>query len=130
MSKSPCDTCRDPGYCCRGLVLSTVFPADMPREEVNQHVAEGTDPYGWDRGSEPTPMFEALRVAARYIARGQTKPDSVTWQFSCQWLGGDGRCMNYENRPRLCAGYKPKSDLLCIEYDGSYAGSLRLYREE
>ena len=130
MSDSACDTCRDPGYCCRGVPISTVFPAGMPRDKVNQHIAEGTDPFGYGVESEPTPMFDAIRVVARYIHRGQTKPDGVTWTFSCQWLGGDGRCMNYENRPGLCRTYSPKIDPLCIEYDGSWKGHLKRYWEK
>ena len=130
MSKSPCDTCRDPGYCCSALTLSTVFPAKMPRDKVAQHVAEGTDPYGYGNDAEPTPQFHPLRVTGRYAKRGQKEADGVTWMFSCDWLGADGRCMNYENRPKLCAGYEPKADPLCIEYDGSWKGFLQLYREE
>ena len=130
MAKSPCATCKDPGYCCQGLTLSTVFPAEMPRDKIYQHTAEGTDPYGYGHETEGTPQFRPIRINARYSVRGGKKPDGVTWSFSCDWLGEDGRCTDYANRPKLCRRYKPKSDLLCIEYDGSYKGSLRLYREE
>ena len=127
---SACDTCKDPGYCCRGLVLSNIFPAKMPRDKVYQHIAEGTDPYGACVEFEPCPQFRPMRTSARYIRRGQTEPESVTWRFSCDWLDEDGRCGDYENRPRLCVAFEPKSDPLCIEYDGSWKGLLTLYREE
>lgn len=40
------------------------------------------------------------------------------WRYWCPRLGVDGRCTNYENRPKLCRLYQPKSDFLCTEYDG------------
>ncbi len=127
---SACDSCCDPGYCCRGLSLTTFFPVDMLREEVYQHTAEGTDPWGGHNTTEETPQFRPIRVAGRYIHPGQHKPHGVTWSFSCDWLGEDGRCMDYKNRPKLCRSYKPKSDLLCIEYDGSLKGKMWSYPKE
>lgn len=130
MARSPCAACRDPGYCCQGLCLSTIFPADMPRAEVYQHTAEGTDPWGGSNTTEETPQFQPIRISGRYSDEGQHKPHGVSWSFSCDWLGEDGRCTDYKNRPKLCRSYKPKSDLLCIEYDGSFKGVMRLYRKK
>ena len=132
MPDSICDSCRDPGYCCRDFTINVVFPADMPRAEVDKHVAEGTDPWGEDGrmlDAEKTPFFHATRIATRYIFRGQHKPHGVTWGFNCDRLGTDGRCMQYEDRPQVCRHYPPKEDFLCIEYDGSFKGALSLYRE-
>lgn len=130
MARSPCATCRDPGYCCRALMLSTVFPADMPREQVYQHNADGSSPWPGGPTAEPTPQMRPIKIATRYASRGERKPHGVTWLFSCDWLGRDGRCKNYRKRPDLCKSFKPKSDRLCIEYEGSYRGALRLYRED
>ena len=131
MTESACDTCRDPGYCCRNFTLNVVFPAEMPRAEVQKHIDEGTDP--WDgpdyADGEPTPFMHPIRISSRYIHKGEKKPHGVTWGFSCDRLGHDGRCMQYEDRPQVCRGYEPKSDLLCIEYDGTHKGYLSLYRE-
>ena len=130
MSKSPCATCRDPGYCCRGFTLSNIFPPGMPRAEVHRHTAEGTDPYGGDLTFQLVPQFRPLRISRRYIRRGQAKPNAVKWSFTCDWLGKDGRCTNYRRRPRLCKSFKPMSDMLCIEYEGSLKGHLTLYEGE
>ena len=131
MTKSACDTCRDPGYCCRNFTLSVVFPAGMHRDDVDKHVAEGTDPWGepGQRDGEATPFMHPIRITGRLAYRGQHKPHGVKWGFSCDRLGPDGRCMQYEDRPSICRSYKPKTDLLCIEYDGTYKGYLTLYRE-
>lgn len=130
MPDSPCDSCRDPGYCCRNFTISVVFPADMPRAEVQKHVSEGTDPWDGNCDGELTPFMHPNRIATRYAFRGEHKPHGVIWAFSCDRLGADGRCTQYEDRPRLCRTYEPKDDLLCIEYDGTYKGALTLYRRE
>ena len=128
--KSICDTCRDPGYCCRDFTISVVFPVDMPRAEVDKHIAEGTDPWNGNREGELTPFMHPARIARRYAYRGQHKPHGVIWAFNCDRLGKDGRCMQYEDRPTICRSYEPKTDLLCIEYDGNYKGALSLYKGE
>ncbi|MCH8243551.1 MAG: hypothetical protein IH897_13215 [Planctomycetes bacterium] len=130
MSESACDTCRDPGYCCRNIGLSVLFPAEMHRGEVDKHIAEATCPWtGEDDGGEKMPFMHPIRVTTRYAYRGQHKPHGVKWGFSCDRLGKDGRCMQYEDRPEVCRNYEPKTDLLCIEYQGSHKGYLTLYRE-
>ena len=128
--KSICDTCRDPGYCCRDFTINVVFPADMPRAEVQKHISEGTDPWDGSRDGELTPFMHPARIARRHAYRGQHKPHGVTWAFNCDRLGKDGRCMQYEDRPTICRSYEPKTDLLCIEYDGNYKGALSLYKGE
>lgn len=127
--KSACDTCRDPGYCCRNFTIGTVFPAKMHRDEVDKHIAEGTCPWTGEPDGEKTPFMHPMRITSRYIYRGQRKPHGVKWGFECDRLGKDGRCMQYEDRPPMCRNYEPKEDLLCIEFDGSYKGYLTLYRK-
>jgi Fe-S-cluster containining protein len=102
----------------------------MSRDKVYQHVAQGTDAWGEDHEYVPHPYFRPLRIAGRYIHRGGSKPHGVKWQFTCDRLGQDGRCTQYEDRPKMCHFFEPKSDLLCIEYEGSYKGYLTLYPEE
>ena len=38
------------------------------------------------------------------------------WRYSCPILTPDGRCGDYENRPSLCASYRPGQDGLCAIY--------------
>jgi Fe-S-cluster containining protein len=104
----------------------------MPRAEVQKHISEGTDPWGPpdERDSEETPFMHPGRIVARYAYCGQHRPHSVKWNFNCDRLGADGRCTQYEDRPNICRLYESKSDLLCIEFDGSYKGCLNLYREK
>lgn len=42
----------------------------------------------------------------------------MDFRYSCEWLGEDGRCTHYEERPQLCRSYQPQSDALCAEYIG------------
>jgi len=127
---SLCDTCRDPGVCCRGMSLNIVYPPEMTRKEVAEHTHAGTNPYS-EKKSEPLPSFNPIRPSGRYISRGQRKPDSVRWLYSCTNLDEEtGRCNDYENRPKLCRDFEPASNPLCVHYDGPWAGYLRLYKEK
>jgi Fe-S-cluster containining protein len=95
-----CDTCREPGYCCKRLMLGGVTEKAYPTK------------------------LEALAIAARWPFEPMGLPFlPVTvldgyWLFTCPKLDWDtGRCTDYENRPTLCRTYEPKSDPLCIEYE-------------
>lgn len=97
-----CETCRAPGNCCKGFVLSIgKVPVDGWRERA-QAAVDG-------RGLP----FRAVSIR---IHERHDEGDSVTPVFDCTLLGPDGRCTDYENRPSLCRTYQPGEDPLCAEY--------------
>lgn len=95
---STCDTCREPGRCCKRL-----------------HLQWGD---GWTPHAE-TPL-DAIVIMARawlpFVPLGKTKDGALIW--SCPLLDADGRCGDYENRPQLCRDYQPQEDPLCVEFIG------------
>lgn len=101
---SPCDTCRRPGSCCRGFVLSFVV-SDL---EWETEARLKLDTYGLTFFS----ITEAVRTP------GITPDGSVSVRCDCTLLDGNGRCGDYENRPTLCRNYNPLSDGLCCEFVG------------
>lgn len=40
------------------------------------------------------------------------------WMLWCPRLGMDGRCTEYEDRPRICRVFEAGADRLCAEWDG------------
>lgn len=123
---SVCQTCINPGQCCRAFVPNVLFPAAMSRAEVMRHVQEGSNPY--DGRYEPMPMLRPLRPAAHHAKSGAHKPESVKWHFECTNLDPEtGKCMDYENRPKMCRVYEPETDVMCAHYKGSWKGYLKGY---
>lgn len=112
---STCDTCRDPGHCCRGFVLSREFPASADAEDALRSTREGTNPMTGEAGCyEVLPHF----VPVEPVPHAETEErDAVRWRFRCEALGEDGRCTVYKDRPKLCRTYEPKSDGLCAEFE-------------
>lgn len=121
---SPCDSCRDPGACCRAFTVNIDFPVGMERDEVREHVRKGTDPFGGRRRHEKLPHFEPLRPSRWWAGNGARRPERVNWMFDCAALGPDGRCTVYDDRPDVCRAYEPKSDPMCVEFDGPWRGRM------
>lgn len=111
---SACDSCRDPGHCCRSFHVPRHFKLEDTRKEVLAMMRAGLDGFG--RNCEQVPFIPLTRRHF-YGVEGATEPYSVTWTFSCPKLGEDGRCSIYETRPGACRRYEPKSDGLCVERD-------------
>lgn len=121
-----CEECRDPGACCRAIPISQRFPVDMSREHVAMYTAEGMDAFTGVVNAEPMPMMKPLRIVSRISKRGAHKPHMVTWLFECENLTPEGRCGNYDNRPKMCRVFEPGSSTLCVEYTGSLRGRLHI----
>lgn len=111
---SLCDTCAKPGACCNDLVLTgsrwagTVW-ADGWREQALEKVDSVI----------PGHPFIPLRLrlaegADRDPAAGDAPYGTVHW--ACKLIQPDGRCGDYESRPRLCRDYEAGSDRLCVMY--------------
>lgn len=111
---SICDTCKDPGACCRGLQVSHLFDEKDTRKEVLE----------WLKANE-LEMLDPMRPAVYYATWGSSKVVKKKWSFSCKALGEDGRCTIYENRPEMCREYAPQSDPLCVHYEGPWKGWVR-----
>lgn len=98
---SICDSCREPGACCKRLMLGGVTEKAFPTIDDAQAVAAA-----WPFEPNGLP-FVPVRVVQGY------------WLYTCPRLDREtGRCTDYENRPALCRNYEPKSDPLCAEYEG------------
>ncbi|SRR6266403_1852214 len=98
---SLCDTCRSPGSCCRGFVIeNTGFERERWKQDARQ----------WIRRKK-LPFYPAHMTASNL-----PEWDYVYVAFNCHWLGEDGRCRNYDQRPAVCRNYEPASDGLCAEH--------------
>ena len=106
---SICDSCRDPGACCREFMLSRKFRPGTPIEEVAKLTREGSD--GWER-LPFVPLHEVGQDPEK-----KDEDEYVNWTFNCPKLGKDGRCTIYESRPEVCRNYEPKSTILCVEFE-------------
>lgn len=102
---SVCDTCPQPGHCCRSIVLgggsfakhcTTADEFDAYMRDCNAGVAD-IHPIG-----PPMPFRPLFR-----------RSDGV-WALWCPNLSPAGRCLDYENRPFCCSHYEPKTDALCV----------------
>lgn len=114
---STCDSCRDPGHCCRSFRVDRHFKPETTRAEVTEHLRNGTDDFSEGTTYEVLPFDPQIRNGGFYAWPNEEVPHSVMWTFSCPKLGADGRCTIYDTRPELCQTFEPKSVALCIEYD-------------
>lgn len=103
---SLCDTCREPGHCCKEFNLSgrdghiTFWDDETPAME------------------ERFPFVPLYRTDQWTVEFGpDTGRTYSAWRWSCTKLGADGRCTIYDERPQLCRDYEAGSDPLCIEFD-------------
>lgn len=137
---SACDTCRDPGACCRNIRLWGGERGPIRQRLSNGEflVPEGSDPVrflgglaGKYSGQEPLPFLPKVK---RDTFEPRPLPDwdgpligetLSTYSWSCPRLLPNGRCGDYENRPWLCRVYEPKADTTCVEYDPAVAEALR-----
>lgn len=102
-----CDTCRSPGICCRGFVLSMgYFRENDWREQVQAKLDQHGLPF----------------IPVRVLPRGYIEEGAVIPVFDCPLLGADGRCSDYDQRPDLCRTFEPGSDGLCVEHVNSFKG--------
>ncbi len=124
---SICDTCRDPGHCCKYFSLSRYFKFETTRQQVQTHIEQGTTNFDEKMTFELLPFTATTRGA--FYGHGDGKVDSVRWNVTCPMLNDEGHCSIYDKRPKLCRTYQPKSDGICIEYEPT-TGNIIKYKEE
>lgn len=107
-SMSLCDTCIQPGNCCRGFVL----------------VGKGFSPDNWQQEAQDLvnrngmPFFKAVRPTLQLYRDS----DVIGAFYNCDRLGADGRCTDYENRPQTCVRYEAGADALCSMHENKLNG--------
>jgi Fe-S-cluster containining protein len=107
---SLCDTCRQPGACCRGFSLNRISDGDHltlwddedPLKAVHPHI-------------ESEAPFHPVERLGQWTDAESGRTYS-SWKWSCSALGEDGRCTMYDNRPDLCRRYEAGSSPLCVMY--------------
>lgn len=103
MTEHLCESCRQPGACCSGFQLNQPQWDDLHPLQVMVELASIlTD------DCQGRPM-----IGVPFLPTGRSKQDGRQ-TYQCGWLGDDGRCSNYEDRPMLCASFEAGSDLLCV----------------
>lgn len=107
---SLCDTCRDPGACCRSFRLyddagmPRLFPPNEP-DLIEQFLAYYELPF------EP-------QAAERVV--GISGEVGIQYRFSCSALTCEGRCSIYAKRPEICRRFEAGSSPLCVHHtDGN-----------
>lgn len=100
---SDCDTCPQPGHCCRTMLLcGGEFPPPDLRTLLEADLAIRND-----RIAGPPLPFHPL-----------FQRQDGAWVLWCPNLNAKtGRCDDYENRPLACSLYEPRSDRLCILHE-------------
>jgi len=101
---SLCDTCHNPGACCRRFCPSFDVDAGAWREQAIQLF----------RDRYHVPFFHPVEA----VTFRWTPPGQVAIRCNCERLDQNGRCSDYENRPPVCVAYEPGSDGLCVEFVG------------
>lgn len=102
-----CDTCRAPGSCC------SAFTLNMPVKWNRQWKSSATKKLA----KHGLSMFVPVR---QRIGADGHELNAIL--YSCTWLGADGRCTDYKNRPGLCRRYQPGDDMICAEFEHRFKG--------
>ena len=94
--------CPELGYCCRRFYI---------------HRERGKKPLAFPMSSKGVMRF--LRKNGLHFMQPLMMSTSErywgSWWVTCTRLGGDGRCMDYENRPDFCRDFIPGGeDKLCL----------------
>lgn len=95
-----CDTCPQPGHCCKSI-----------------HLSGGGLPTGSaDKQTALEALVEMAKRALPFVASEKREywPGHLSWWYTCPLLDNEGRCSDYENRPDLCREYQPLEDGLCV----------------
>lgn len=108
--------------------MSRFWPIGFTREQIKAHLDDGLDGGSGILRYEPMPMLVPLRPHVWYSKPGAHRPHGVRWLYSCTNLTPEGRCSDYDNRPKMCQEFKPGADALCAEFDGPWCGKMRLDR--
>lgn len=113
---SLCDTCAEPGRCCKSLQLGGRDPKvgistwAGPGEAEKQMAAFGL----------PFVAIEG-RTEGPWTVEHPDSPNCgrayVQHVWSCPRLLPSGRCGAYEDRPTICRDFKAGSDPLCVYYE-------------
>jgi len=96
-----CLICRSPGACCSNFVLSIRFDKVNWEEEARQEMERRGLPF-YPVGAD--------------VMGDIVQPGKVAVRFKCRWLGPDGRCSHYYERPNTCRLYQAGTDYLCAEH--------------
>lgn len=73
-----------------------------------RHAHDGTNADGRFVAGNPMPFHPLFKRAM-----------DGAWLWWCPNLNREtGRCDDYENRPFCCSDYEPKTDGLCVLYEG------------
>lgn len=99
---SVCDSCPEPGHCCRYLMLNGGnFPSRGGTIEKAEAELRADRPFG-----PPLPFHPLFK-----------RSDDI-WVLWCPNLDlKSGRCLDYANRPGCCSDYEPGTDRLCILHE-------------
>lgn len=100
-----CAHCPDPGLCCRGIKLYSGLGArSLGGAET---VLEGLVWLATVHHEDPWMGHQGLPFLP------ESRDADGGWSLSCPRLTPEGRCGDYENRPRLCRTYEPGRDAPC-----------------
>lgn len=113
---SLCDTCIDPGACCRSMSISGGIPDPRTGKRIQ-------DPMSFEEAEH-----FAMRLSLPFVPGEQD--DDGRWRFTCTALGDDGRCQVYETRPHLCRDYPAGRDGLCVHHWAPERGDEGLVKAE
>jgi Fe-S-cluster containining protein len=117
-SSSICETCVEPGACCKELTLSV--NGRTMRFHSDTWIKEATDEMAQRGFSFLVPVGKEVFPNA---------PSYVSVKFKCTKLGEDGRCTDYANRPGFCRTYEPGVEELCVMYKPKVTESNSMFKE-
>lgn len=126
--KSICDSCYEPGACCKKLTLSTAaekgpnyftsWLTDTPERVKNNLTVFMHSGVDWKHAGN----FEFHSFSKDNVWNDPEHGDYAIVYLKCNKLQSDGRCGDYANRPSLCRSYQPLEDTMCAHYKGAESG--------
>lgn len=112
MKPSVCETCPDPGHCCRKFVLSGGnFAFGAESTEVAEDILAQHNEVIRDYNKRIDLPTEHRVMPFKPLER----TEEGVWFWTCPKLDDKtGRCTIYPDRPETCIAYEPGTDHLCV----------------
>lgn len=106
---SICDSCSAPGACCKTIRVSNRLNVTTALEALA--IMASCQPASGELG---LPFIPRERTRSYLNGEFSISPVVEEWTYDCIHLTSEGRCGNYEFRPKLCRVFEAGVDKPCV----------------